>query len=135
MPVRTTKEGEIMNLTQSHLDFYRQKKTPTPQWAVDMLAKKKYPWSNRVGVTDIHSLINSQEKGDRRLEACNLCSLIRRAGEILARPGYRPSPDWPYTCIREYVADLAFFPCSTSSKRRTAYARKWHNKLNRRARV
>lgn len=123
-----------MNLTQSHLAFYREKKTPTPQWAIDMLAKKKYPWSNKASITSVDGLINSQvEKKPYWHEAHNACVLVRGAKRIMDSKHFRPSSDWPYTSLEAYLYHLAFSPCVPGGARRSAYARRWYNRLYRRA--
>lgn len=118
-----------MKLSQSHINFYREQKTPMPQWAIDWAKKRKYPWSQRVKFTDVNELINWQiEKYDRRLEACNLCHLVKSKRELLSTAVGR-SVDPEYPTMQSYLYHLAFQPYSTDSKRRTGYALRWYRKL------
>jgi len=110
-----------MKITQAHLNFYREKKNPRPDWAKDL----KHPNS-----ASIHELINSQiEEKRKSTEPHNIIQLIKGAIRIQNRPFFRPDHNWPYENLQQYLYHLAFQPYSTDPKRRTAYARKWYNKL------
>ena len=117
-----------MKLTQEHLNFYREQKTPTPQWAKTMAKERKYPWNKSVSKTSIDRLINYQTKENPRLEAVNLCSLLRNARNLFTAP--RQDLGLPqFYDARTYLYHIAFRPCGTDSKRRIGYARKWFKRI------
>lgn len=119
-----------MKLTQAHLNFYREKKTPTPGWAVRMAKERKYPWTQTLPKTSVDELINSQlDKRDGRIEAQNLCNLIKMASRHFTGRNYESGIIREYANLRAYLYHLAFTPYATDSKRRTGYAQKWYRKL------
>lgn len=123
-------ENKKMKLTQQHLVFYQEQKTPMPAWAYRMARERKYPWGKeqptKLPHVNVNELINCQvDKYDRRLEAQNICRLIKNAYQLFTAPRIDPvSPQ--YFDLRSYMCHLAVDACS---KRRTGYARKWYKKL------
>jgi hypothetical protein len=119
-----------MKLTQAHLSFYREQKTPTPQWAVRMAQERKYPWAQTLPKTNVNELINSQEpKPDRRLEAVNLCHLIRLASRGFGTEAYSIGGIQRFANLRDYLFHITKWTYSTDSARRVGYAKKWYRKL------
>jgi len=106
-----------MIITTDHLRFYQAKKTPVPQWITKI---SKTPWVLvEPCAVSVHTLINVQTKTPKRYDALNLMHLVK-----LVQRNKQET-------IRDFLYRIAYHPCSTDTKRRIGYARKWRAKLMR----
>lgn len=98
-----------MKLTAAHLEYWRQKKTPTPRWAESLSG----PMGRRVR---IHQLIPTPG-GRPRSVTHNTVTLVAAARDR-----------YPGSALLDYLADMADrpgVPGRSDALRRASFARKW----------
>lgn len=101
-----------MKLTRLHLEFWRQRRCPTPSWAHAVAAKEK--------LVDVDDIINLNVRlPDPHFSAHNLLHILtlirKRKGDL-----------------REALTRMARDPgCLIRPKERARYCRKWLRRLNR----
>jgi hypothetical protein len=102
----------MKKLTALHLEYWRQRRCPTPEWAAGIAAKER--------IIRIDELINSHLSiSEQRFDALSLLSILVSVRRRKAS-------------LSEMLARLAEAPgCLINPKRRASYSRKWLKRLKR----
>lgn len=110
-PKPAKKEPGRMLITQSHFEYYRQKKAPVPSWSEEFVEKERK--------VSVHQLINAQGQTTTKRPSyvlhntLNVLSSQRRRGQL--RQGLRTMSVRP--------------GCTDRPERRAAHCKKWLARL------
>jgi hypothetical protein len=101
-----------MKITKAHLDYYRQRMAPIPQWAAHVAEKERQ--------VSVHELIDAHlTMPERRYDALSLVSILvsaRKRGQLS-------------NVLREISEQPG---CLIRPERRAGYARRWLNRIKNR---
>ena len=125
----------MRQLTLAHLDLWTAKNAP--KWAAQIKQPTHRPTAS------IHRVVNAnagQKPIDSRHHASNLCNILQSMRTRIAdaegygttvgpHKGRYISKDYRIESLRAELYRMAISPYSTDPKRRTAFARKWYNRL------